>query len=128
MNTHIDPLRLPPELLGYIINELRHNQQALINTSLASRSFLPFCRPHLFRALKIPPARKPMEAFENTEAGNQNHDMRRLAESHIAFHVRDLHIEISRIRNTDLDPTDLTSFLQNMTQIQSLSISAARSS
>ncbi|KAF9460171.1 hypothetical protein BDZ94DRAFT_1266572 [Collybia nuda] len=127
MNTHVDSPRLPPELLGQIIDNLRYQKGALANASLVSHTFLVLCRPHLFHSLKVPPiqpVQKELEKLGILGARNTNKDMRLLAESAIGVHVRDLHVELSRILTIGLDIAVLISFLRRMTQLEAFTISS----
>lgn len=117
MSTHTDHLsRLPPELVGYIIDELRYHKRTLMNAILASRLFLPFCRPHLFRILKVP--LKPVEQFADHGTSGQAIDIRFLAESTLVSYVRDLRVEPPNHYSTDAYITALVLLLEKLSQIQ----------
>lgn len=125
MSHHMNLLaRLPLELIGYICDELSHHKGTLMSVSLTSRSFLPFCRPHLFRTLKVPLIRDPTKMFWDRDFSSQTSDMLFLAESTLTSHVRDLWVELPFTHSTDTYNAALVLFLENLLQIQALSIRA----
>lgn len=114
--------RLPLELFGYICNEIRHHKGTLMSASLASRSFLSFCRPHLFHTLRVPLNRNPMKPSWDRDIRGETADVRFLAESTLPSYVRDLRVELPSTLSTGMYIAALILFLEKLSKIQALSI------